>query len=330
MHHYRFQMVFVALIVAGAVAGPVLLAQEILQIPPEALEAYHQGLFYGKSDKYVEAAQELRRAVAIYPDYIDAYNALGVVYHRQQNLQEAIENYQRAIELAPSHAKARTNLALVYKEQGKYAQALQQLEEAVRVDPAYAAAQALLPDVRRLLDEQQQAEAARAKPDQEADSRRADAPRPAERRAAEPVPVPPSGATPRPKATPRAAAPESAFEQATRSVQQGRLDEGIAAYRQALSQLPCSAEGLTLLGMAYREKFHITRKLDWQQEELLAFQKAIQCDPGYVPAILALGQTYYAQRDYANAARYFRYVLQFEPDHPAREQIEEFLRKSQE
>jgi cytochrome c-type biogenesis protein CcmH/NrfG len=108
-------------------------------------------------------------------------------------------------------------------------------------------------------------------------------------------------------------------------IRQGDIDAGIEEYRKGLSDRPCSAEGLTLLGMAYREKFRVTQHLAWQQEEIAAFQKAIQCDPTYIPAVLGLAETFYTQKDYINAVRYFQYVLQFQPDHPAREQIEAFL-----
>jgi tetratricopeptide (TPR) repeat protein len=307
----------IALAWLSAVGVPFA-AQEILSIPPEALEAYHQGVFYGKSEKYVEAVMELNHAITTYPEYVDAHNALGVVYHQQQQLDNAIASYRRAIELDPRHAKALTNLALVYKERGEYENALRQLQDAVDADPAYAAAQKLLPEVRQLFEAQQRSQPASAEAETAAQS-------PAPVREITVSAVPPATLPAAPKSAP-APSPQSPFEQGTTLVRQGKLDAGIAAYQQALRQRPCSSEGLTLLGLAYREKFRVTQELTWQQEEVLAFQKAIQCDPAHIPAVLALGETMYAQKDYANAARYFRYVLQFEPHHPARAQIEEFLR----
>jgi len=304
-------------------------AQEISQIPVEALESYHQGVFYGKAGKYVEAVMELNRAVEAYPEYADAYNALGVVYHRQQELQEAIASYRRTIELDPRHAKARTNLALVYKEQADYEQAVQQVQEALKTTPSYAPAQKLLPEVQTLLKEQQAVQAKAAAEATAGTETRKAPQRKAPVKAITASSAPPSKSAsstkPTPKPTP---ATKSTFEAGTTIIRKGDIDAGIEAYQGALTQLPCSAEGLTLLGMAYREKFRVTQQLAWQQEEVMSFQKAIQCDPTYIPAVLALAETMYAQKDYVNAVRYFQYVLQYQPDHPAREQIETFLGKN--
>ena len=108
-------------------------------------------------------------------------------------------------------------------------------------------------------------------------------------------------------------------------VRQGELEKAIAEYRKGLQQEPHSAEGYTLLGMAYREQFRRTYDFVWQEQEVAAFQNAVQSDPAYVPALLALGETLYARRDYSNAALFFRAVLRYEPDHPAREQIEQAI-----
>ncbi len=303
-------------------------AQEILQIPPEALESYHQGVFYGKAGKYVEAVMELNRAVETYPEYTDAYNALGVVYHRQQQLQEAIASYLRAIELDPRHAKARTNLALVYKEQADYQKAVQQVQEALKATPSYTAAQKLLPEVQKLLKEQEAAQTkAAAEAAAEAEARKASQPKaPVKAITVSSAPPSKTASAPKPKSKPKPTpSPKLTFETGTTIIRKGDIDAGIEAYQGALTQLPCSSEGLTLLGMAYREKFRVTQQLAWQQEEVMSFQKAIQCDPTYIPAVLALAETMYAQKDYVNAVRYFQYVLQYQPDHPAREQIEKFL-----
>jgi len=292
-----------------------LFAQDFLQVPPLALEHYHQGVFYGKNGKYVEAIMELEKAIEVYPGYADAHNALGVVYHRQHQQQDAIKYYLLAIEAMPQHVKARTNLALVYKEQEAYEDALEQLKRALEIDPSYTDAKKLLPEVQRLLEEQKAAEAQK---------------RPQEKLPVEAITVssvPPSTSASRQASKPTATPSRSTFEQGMASIRKGNIDAGIEKYEKALTQLPCSAEGLTLLGMAYREKFRIAQQLVWQEKEVLAFQKAIQCDPDYVPAILGLAETFYAQKDYVNADRYFRYVLLFQPDHPAREQIEALLRR---
>ena len=128
-----------------------------------AREHYYQGVFYGKQENYHEAILELEKAIALYPAYADAYNALAVIYHQQKEYQKAIEQYLLAIEADPAHAKARTNLAMIYNEQQQYQKALRQLEKALETDPQYQAANQLIDGVRQKVEAQAAAEQAAAK-----------------------------------------------------------------------------------------------------------------------------------------------------------------------
>lgn len=295
-------LVLYALFLAGEFVLSVH-AQDIRSIPPLALEHYRQGVFYGKQEKYVEAIMELEKAIAEFPGYADAYNALGVVYHKQAHYQQAIEQYLSAIEANPHHAKARTNLALVYRQQQEYRKALQQLEKALESDPEYALANQLIEKVREKAEKQEAEE--RQRQQQEAQQA--------------------LKATSEKPETQTHKASQSFFDAGTDLIRQGRVDAGIQQYRQGLKVAPRSAEGHTLLGMAYREKFWITTEFSWRQEEVAAFQKALAYHPGYAPAWLGLGETYYAQGDFARAFSYFQKVLESQPDHPGRDQLEAIL-----
>ncbi len=272
-----------------------------------AREHYRQGVFYGKQEKYVEAVMELEKAIELYPAYADAYNALGVVYHHQKQYQEAIEQYLLAIEADPSHVKAHTNLAIVYNDQKEYRKAVRQLEQALELDPDYAPAKNLINEVRKKADEQDAKELER------------------QQREAERLSQPPSEQ--QAKNTQQAA--RVLFDSGTGLIKQGKIDAGIREYRKGLEIMPNSVEGYTLIGMACREKYRVTNETKWRQEEILSFNKALKYDPKYVPALLGLGEVFYEQGEISKAIPYFQKVLSYQPNHPARDQLEAIIGRSQ-
>jgi superkiller protein 3 len=299
--------IVIMLFLGGGCLLQNLYAQEV-QAPPEtAREHYELGVSYGKQGKYADAIVELEQAVELHPAYADAYNALGVVYYLQKDQQQAIEQYLLAIEADPKHVKARTNLAIVYSEQQEYRKAVQQLEKALELDPNYAPAQELL-------------EAARPKADAQ-DAKELERQQKEAQRTPPPEMVQPS--------QDKQKAAKALFDAGTRLIKQGKIDAGMREYKKGLELHPQSAEGFTLLGMAYREKYRATRDASWRQEEIIVLSKAIQLNPKYVPALLGLGEVLYEQGEVAQAIPYFQKVLQYAPNHPAKEQLETIIRQNQ-
>ena len=285
-------------------------AQETRDPQGIAREHYYQGVFYGKQENYHEAILELEKAIALYPAYADAYNALAVIYHRQKEYQKSIDQYLLAIEANPAHAKARTNLAMIYNEQKQYQKALRQLEKALEIDPQYPSANQLIDGVRQKVEAQDATERERQQAERERQQK--------EKKRVDP---PPSGQKQKPA--------KAFFTSGTALIQQGKIDAGIREYRKGLERHPRSVEGYTLLAMAYREKYRITHDSTWKEQEISAFMKAVSYDHTYVPALLGLGETSYEQGDISEAIRYFRKVLQHQPDHPAKEQLEEIIQQHQ-
>jgi len=280
-----------------------IVAEEKSRSPELALEHYYQGVFYGKQAKYVEAITELERAIELNPAYADAYNALAVIYHRQKHYQDAIEHYLLAIEADPNHAKARTNLAMLYVDQQAYAKALRQLEKTLEIDPEYAPAKELIDEVRAKVE----AEEAKERERQQREAQRT------------PTAQPERPPQPEPEAA------KALFRSGTTLIKQGQIDAGIREYQKGLDIAPSSAEGYTLLGMAYREKYRTTRQGKWRQEALTMLTLALKDDPKHVPALLGLGEMLYEQGDVAKAIPYFQKVLRYQPNHPAKAQIEALL-----
>src|SRR5205085_808796 len=81
-----------------------------------------------------------RTALALRPDYADAWNNLGNVFRDQGLEDEATTCYRRAIELRPGFARACYNLGVALAEQMRGDEALRWFNEALRIDPAFTEA----------------------------------------------------------------------------------------------------------------------------------------------------------------------------------------------
>ena len=60
--------------------------------------------------KLEEAIEAYNKALAIKPDYAEAYYNMGLTLEAQDKLEEAIETYKKAIEIKPNLAEAVQNL----------------------------------------------------------------------------------------------------------------------------------------------------------------------------------------------------------------------------
>ena len=119
------------------VGTQVVVASELEKPPPaNARKEYEQAVKYlGKGD-LAGGIDKLRRAIAIYPDYLIARNDLGVQYLKLNRLDEAAEQLRAAVDLNPKYFNARLNLGLVLIEQRVYPEAVVQLNQALAIDSA--------------------------------------------------------------------------------------------------------------------------------------------------------------------------------------------------
>lgn len=300
----KIEHVLASLIGIGFFLGMAVLpafAQE-----ESAREYYQEGIFYVKQQKYEEAIMALERAVALDPGYADAYNALGVIYYQQKQYSKAAAQYISAVEANPKHIKARTNLALTYQKQQEYQKALDQLQLVLEQQPDYAPAQTLMKQIqpKAITIEKQ-------KPGEKI-------PESLEK----PAKVP-EKTKKEPAAKKEKTLTGGLFASGTALFLEGRIDAAIEIYATRARQSPQSAaEDYTLLGMAYREKYRVTRDPQWRDQELAAFGQAMNAQPQYVPALLGLAEIYYEQGKLSLAYPLFQSVLEYQPDYPARDQIE--------
>jgi Flp pilus assembly protein TadD len=79
-----------------------------------AIEAIQNG-------NYTGAIRELKKAIALKPDYPDLHNYLGIAYGNNGMADDAIEEFETSLKINPYYLKARLNLALALYDCGRSA-----------------------------------------------------------------------------------------------------------------------------------------------------------------------------------------------------------------
>jgi tetratricopeptide (TPR) repeat protein len=132
------------------------------------------------------------------------------------------------------------------------------------------------------------------------------------------------------KEGPAADPTQSFLEKGQEAFKQGKYDQALQAYDEALKKEPRSAVIHNLKGMAYRFQYNQLRSPDLKEKEIAAFAKAIEMDPKFIPALVNLGSTYYFSDKKKEAAEQFKKVLQIMPQHPEAEQLKKMIAEAEE
>ena len=93
------------------------------------------GKVYGERRDSAKAASDLERAVALQPDFAEAWSDLGEARKNLADDDGALAALRRAVKLNPGDAVAQTRLGSTLLESGKPHEATPHLDEAVRLDP---------------------------------------------------------------------------------------------------------------------------------------------------------------------------------------------------
>lgn len=119
---------------AGAPENFLVTAAE-LRIPASARKQYDKGNQYIVKKDWKKAEERFNEAIAIYPNYAAAYNALGVSYAHQDDWAREREALLKAISLNDHFAPAYVNLARLSIRTGDFLGAETSLKKASALDP---------------------------------------------------------------------------------------------------------------------------------------------------------------------------------------------------
>ncbi len=121
--------------------SPTVSANQLAHQPPkEALKAYEQALQAINQRQREQAKESLRRAIALDPDYVNAYNDLAVIHMGEKKYLEAEALLRRALASDPKFIHSLLNLGITLNHLQKYTDAILSLREALRLEPGLVAA----------------------------------------------------------------------------------------------------------------------------------------------------------------------------------------------
>ena len=93
-----------------------------------------------EKDKLQEAIQAFNKALTIDPNYVEAYDNIGVSLREQGKLQESIQAHDKALSIKPNYASAYNNMGVALAEQGKLEEALACYNTALSLKPDFSEA----------------------------------------------------------------------------------------------------------------------------------------------------------------------------------------------
>jgi len=93
------------------------------------------GLYMQKTGQLDQAIHHLSEAIAVSPDYVDAYLALGRVYQERRETQQALKTYQKAINFGSGDYRPYYHAGVVLKDNKDYMAAEAMLRRASQLAP---------------------------------------------------------------------------------------------------------------------------------------------------------------------------------------------------
>jgi protein O-GlcNAc transferase len=121
---------------SGRQASAVELINKAIRINgSDAMYHCNAGLAYQALNKFREAEACCKKALSLKPDFVDAFNVMGLALDSQGRLDHAVINFNKALTLKPDHADAWNNLGNTLKRQGKLDEAAACYRKALALTP---------------------------------------------------------------------------------------------------------------------------------------------------------------------------------------------------
>jgi tetratricopeptide (TPR) repeat protein len=125
----------------GDDAAAIEAFRRALQEDPLLAEAHlYIGNMYVRQGRMNEAISSYKEAIQANPQFAEAYNNMGSIYAETGHTEEAMAAYRQALALDERFYDARTNLGLLYAEAGRYEEAVSEYIKVIKADVGIAEA----------------------------------------------------------------------------------------------------------------------------------------------------------------------------------------------
>ncbi|MFZ2524560.1 MAG: sulfotransferase, partial [Candidatus Ferrigenium altingense] len=126
----------------GELEAAIESCRRALALKPDFAEAYNTlgSALKDQPGKLVEVVESFRKALSLRPDFAEAHNNLGKALHDQGKLEAAVGSFHKALLLRPDLAEAHSNLGNALQEQGDSDAAVESFRKALSLKPDCAEA----------------------------------------------------------------------------------------------------------------------------------------------------------------------------------------------
>jgi tetratricopeptide (TPR) repeat protein len=104
----------------------------LAEVPEKARKLYERGVELARAEEVGKAADSLKEAVSLYPNFPLALNELGVQYLKLRQADKAVEVLKQACKLSSEAFTPRLNLGIALLESRQFGQAEEHLLEALK------------------------------------------------------------------------------------------------------------------------------------------------------------------------------------------------------
>lgn len=116
----------------GAKSKAGVVDAELANVPKNALAPYYKAQQSAQAGKNQEAIDLLRQAISEYPNFMRAYNDLGVQYLALSDLPKAEESFSSALKLKPDAFEPLINYGITLVRLKRFSEAVPQLRAAIK------------------------------------------------------------------------------------------------------------------------------------------------------------------------------------------------------
>lgn len=114
----------------GASSKASVVDANLAAVPEKARKLYEKGMEQARAEDTARAADSLKEAIALYPNFPLALNELGVQYLKLRQVDKAVEVLKQSVKLNGESSVSRLNLGIALLEAKQFGEAEEQLREA--------------------------------------------------------------------------------------------------------------------------------------------------------------------------------------------------------